>query len=216
MINVAIADDQVLFRKGMVSLINSFYDINVKLEAGSGQELIDHLEDDSIDLVLLDISMPGMNGLETLANLKINYPGIKVIIVSAHDEEKYVIKMIDLGANAYLIKNAEPDEVENAIRTVVSNDFYFNKRTLEAMKNGYKYKKEKIILSSTELLTNREKEILQLLCKEQTTPEIASSLFISERTVEGHRQNLLTKTGCRNTAGLVIFAIKEGLFNIDL
>lgn len=72
--------------------------------------------------------MPGMNGLETLANLKINYPGIKVIIVSAHDEEKYVIKMIDLGANAYLIKNAEPDEVENAIRTVVSNDFYFNKK----------------------------------------------------------------------------------------
>lgn len=214
MIRIAIADDQVLFRKGIISLVNSFDEIEVVCEANTGQELLDQLTDHPVDLVLLDISMPGLNGLQTLQLIKVSHPEIKVVMLSVHDEEKYMVKLIDAGANGYLVKNAEPQEVELAIRTIITNDFYFNVHTLQAMKNSYKYNKASIVLDPSDLPTKREKEILLLLCQEYTTPEIAEKLFISERTVEGHRNNLLQKTGCRNTAGLIIFAIKHDLFDV--
>ena len=189
----------------------------VIIEANNGIELLEKISctDEIVDVALLDISMPGMNGLETLMKIKILYPYIKNIMLTVHEEEKYIVKLIDAGANAYLAKNTEPNEVEKAIQTVVEKDFYFNAQTIEAMRNGFRYNKRKISLQAADVLTTREKEILQLICKEYSTPEIANQLFISERTVEGHRNNLLQKAYCKNTAGLVVFAIKNDLYALD-
>jgi DNA-binding NarL/FixJ family response regulator len=218
MIHIAVADDQILFRKGIISLINAIPDFTVIIEAENGQELLDQLaqSQEIADVILLDISMPVLNGLETLNKIKLQYPYIKNIMLTVHEEEKFIIKLIDAGANAYLAKNTEPDEVEKAVRTVLEKDFYFNENTIEAMRNGFKYNKQKIYLKIEDDITQREKEVLLLLCKEYTTPEIAKELFISERTVEGHRNNLLQKVGCKNTAGLIIFAIKSGLYSLDI
>ena len=141
---------------------------------------------------------------------------IKNIILTIHEEEKYINKLIEEGANAYLAKNAELDEVEKSIHAVFNQDYYFNEKTIMAMHNYVQRKKHKISYQHAEEITIREKEILQFICKEFTSAEIAEKLFISERTVNGHRNNLLAKTGCKNTAGLVLFAIKNDLFDIDL
>lgn len=218
MINIAIADDQLLFRKGMTGLLNSIQGIKVIIEAENGEELLEKIasSEEIMDVVLLDINMPVMNGLETISKIKNSYPFIKCIMLTVHEEEKYIVKLIDAGANAYLPKNSEPEELEKAIQTVVEKDFYFNDKTIEAMRNGFKYDKHKISLDITDSITNREKEILHLICKEYTAGEMAAELFISERTVNGHRNNLLLKTGCKNTAGLVVFAIKHNLYSLGI
>jgi DNA-binding NarL/FixJ family response regulator len=213
MIHLAIADDQLLFRKGMIALLREFTGIEISIEAENGKHLIDQLRryTGKLDVILLDLSMPEMNGIETMKVLKEEFPDIKVIILTVYNEDKFIITAVELGANGYLIKNAEPAEVEKSIRTVVSHDFYFDDLTLEAMKKGLFTSKQKLSLNIISELTQREKQVLELICRECTTPEIATKLFISERTVDGHRNNLLAKTGCRNTAGLVLFAVKHNL-----
>lgn len=213
MINLAIADDQLLFRKGMISLIREFKGIEVSIEADNGRHLLDQLRvyTGQIDIILLDMSMPEMNGIETMKVLKEEFPDIKVIILTVYNEDKFIITAVELGANGYLVKNADPSEVEKSIRTVVSHDFYFDDQTLEAMKKGLFTSRQKLSLNIISELTQREKQVLELICRESTTSEIAAQLFISERTVDGHRNNLLAKTGCRNTAGLVLFAVKHNL-----
>jgi DNA-binding NarL/FixJ family response regulator len=218
MINIAIADDQSLFRKGIISLLNTFHNMKVVVEAENGKELLDFLAEttETVHLALLDINMPVMNGIEAMKQLRSKYPHIKNVILTVHEEDKYINKLIEEGANAYLAKNTQPDELEKAITTVVTHDYYFNENTIRAMHNHVQGKRQRISLQPADEVTNREKETLQLICKEFTTPGIAEKLFISERTVDGHRNNLLMKTGCRNTAGLVLFAIKYNLFDINL
>jgi DNA-binding NarL/FixJ family response regulator len=217
MINIAIADDQLLFRKGIISLLNSFNNMQVLAEAENGEELLSLLDEIlvPIHIVLLDINMPVLNGIETMKKIRAKYPAIKNIILTIHEEDKYISKLIEEGANAFLAKNTQPDELETAINTVISHDFYFNEKTINAMHQHMQAKRKKIILEPVDGITSREKEILNLICREFTTPEIAQQLYISERTVDGHRNNLLLKTGCRNAAGLVLFAIKNGLFEMD-
>lgn len=213
MINLAIADDQVLFRKGMIALIREFKGIEVPIEAENGRHLIEQLRvyTGQIDVILLDMSMPEMNGIETMKVLKEEFPDIKVIILTVYNEDKFILTAVEMGANGYLVKNADPSEVEKSIRTVVSHDFYFDDMTLEAMKKGLFTSRQKLSLNIISDLTQREKQVLELICRESTTSEIAAQLFISERTVDGHRNNLLAKTGCRNTAGLVLFAVKHNI-----
>jgi DNA-binding NarL/FixJ family response regulator len=218
MINIAIADDQSLFRKGIISLLNTFSDMKVVVEAENGKELLNLLAETTatVHVALVDINMPVMNGIEAMKQVRLKYPHIKNIILTVHEEDKYINKLIEEGANAYLAKNTQPDELEKAITTVVTHDYYFNENTIRAMHTHVQGKRQRISLVAADEITNREKEILQLICKEFTTPEIAQQLFISERTVDGHRNNLLIKTGCRNTAGLVLFAIKHNLFDVNL
>jgi DNA-binding NarL/FixJ family response regulator len=218
MINIAIADDQSLFRKGIISLLNTFNGMKVVIEAENGKELLDLLAGttETIHVALVDINMPVMNGIEAMKQVRLQYPHIKNIILTVHEEDKYINKLIEEGANAYLAKNTQPGELEKAITTVVTHDYYFNENTIRAMHTHVQGKRQRISLMAADEITNREKEILQLICKEYTTPEIAQQLFISERTVDGHRNNLLIKTGCRNTAGLVLFAIKYNLFDVNL
>lgn len=216
-INIAIADDQKLFRKGMIALISSFENMEMIFEAGNGKELIEQCRTavEKPDIILLDLSMPEMNGLDALKILKVEFPSIRAIILTIHEVENFILATIQAGANGYLAKNAEPEEVELAIREVFKNDFYFTVPMLEIMRKGLTKKAQPISLDH-ERLTNREKEVLQLICKQFSSHEIAEKLFLSHRTVEGHRNNLLAKTGSRNTAGLVLFALKHQLLDIDL
>jgi DNA-binding NarL/FixJ family response regulator len=218
MINIAVAEDQVLFRKGIIALLNSFENIQVLIDAENGADLLQKLEasTETIQVIFLDINMPMLNGIETMKVVRTKYPHIKNIILTVHEEDKFINKLIEEGANAYLAKNSQPDEVEKAINTVVTHDYYFNEKTIMAMHSHVQTRQKKFSLLPIDGITTREKEIIQLICKEFTTSEIAEKLFISERTVDGHRNNLLVKTGCRNTAGLVLYAIKNELFDMNI
>ena len=216
-IRVAIADDQVLFRKGMVAIVNGFEGIQITLEVDNGRMLLDTLAtaNPRPDVVLLDLSMPELNGVETTKLIHKSYSDLKIIILSVYGEDRFVTHLMDLGVNAYLFKNVEPLEVERAIRAVVEKGFYFNEAFLTAMRNRMLVKKPRRLLTEDlpATLTPRETEVLDLICKQLTAPEIAERLCLSIRTIDGHRANLLEKTGARNTAGLVLFAIKTHLLD---
>lgn len=215
MIHVAIADDELLFRKGLKELLDDGTSIRFCLEAGNGKDLLNQLEqiDQSPDVLLLDISMPVMNGLQTFDYIREKYPAIKILMLSIHYTDNYIVTLIEKGANGYLSKNTDPDEVKKAILTVAKTDFYFNEDTIRAMHKNIAGKHRGAIMGDD--ITEREKEVLELICHELTAGEIAERLFISKRTAEGHRNSLLLKTGAKNTAGLVIYAIRHQVFSLE-
>jgi DNA-binding NarL/FixJ family response regulator len=211
-ISVAIAEDQRLFRECLIPILNSYPHIKVVLEASNGKELIHLLERTEVlpQVVLMDLSMPEMDGLTTTQYIKERYPSLRIVILSVHAEERHVVKMVGMGINGYLAKNSELEEVRQAIEAVYEKGFYFNESILRAIQAGMGKQKPKTF-SIDNNLTTREKEVLQLICQEMTAQEIANRLYISVRTVDGHRNSLLEKTGARNTAGLVIYALKNHL-----
>jgi DNA-binding NarL/FixJ family response regulator len=215
---ISLVDDQQLFRSGLAALVSSVPGFSLLSEAENGKVFLDQLESSGIlpHIALIDMEMPVMNGVELNAALQKKYPPVKVIVLSTYNQERFIGKMIEAGACGYLTKNCEIDELIKAINSTYKNGFYFNQDSLAAMRNASQYKSADIKnLSNIAIeLTAREKEVLTLLCRELSNIEIGEQLFISPRTVEGHRNNLLSKTGCRNTAGLVIFAIKNNLFQI--
>jgi DNA-binding NarL/FixJ family response regulator len=216
MINIAFAEDQLLFRKGMMVLLDTFKGMQVSIEATDGQDLLDKiaLAKEPPHIALIDINMPVLNGIETMKLMRQRYPAVKNIILTVHEEDKFIHKLIEEGANAYLAKNVTPTELEKAIRAVVEHDYYLNENTMRVMRD-FKPGKARHSQHNADDLTNREKEVLLYICQEKTSPEIAEKLFISESTVNGHRNNLLGKTGAKNTAGLVLFAIRNKLFDPD-
>ena len=215
-IKVAIADDQKLFRKGMGSLISSFDHMELLFEAENGRQLLDLCASEPIkpDVIILDLSMPVLNGLETLKILKEDFPSIRVVILTIHEAENFVLSTIQAGANGYIAKNAEPEEVELAIREVYKNDFHFTMAMLELMRTGLVKKTQSLVLENENKLTKREQEVLIFICKQHSSSEIAEKMFLSNRTIEGHRNNLLLKTGSRNTAGLVVYALKHKIIDL--
>ena len=217
---ISLIDDQQLFRSSLASLIKSVPGFTLLSEAENGKRFIEQLQaDDKLPhIALIDMEMPEMNGVELNAILQKEYPSVKTLVLSSFNQERFISKMIEAGVCGYLTKNCEIEELITAINSTHKNGFYFNKETLSAMRNASQYKSSEIknINNLPVELTEREREILLLLCKELTNIEIGEQLFISPRTVEGHRNNLLSKTGCKNTAGLVIFAIKYHLFSIGL
>ncbi|MEM9921846.1 MAG: response regulator transcription factor [Bacteroidota bacterium] len=217
-IKLAIADDQVLFLRGLKYILQDFDDIELVIEAGNGQELLDAIPENPPQVVLLDMKMPVMDGMATTKELKTHYPEIKVILLSMFDDERLITHMMEIGANGYLLKNEEPHILKEAIDSVLTKDLYFNDYVSKALLNGLQKKNDPPpSLSdghSGVSLTPREQEVLQLICQELTTAEIAKQLFLSTRTIEGHRKNLMEKAGVRNTAGLVIFAVKNDLIRL--
>lgn len=217
-ISIAIADDQLLFRQGLAALLREVEEFDLVLEANNGHDLLQQLKNISQlpQVAIIDLNMPGMNGVELNRILHHEYPSIKVVIVTMYGQERFISKMIEAGASGYLVKNCDTEELISCIRTVSKTEFYFNAAVLKAMRNALQHKTKTIRnLSNIPIeLTTREQEILDLICKEFTNPEIAEKLFLSARTVEGHRNNLLAKTGCRNTAGLVIFAVRHGIYEL--
>jgi DNA-binding NarL/FixJ family response regulator len=218
MIHLALADDEALFRKGMKLLLEDYEGISVVLEAQDGEQLLQLLDQASTlpDVLLLDMKMPNLNGVDTAKALQERFPSIKIIVLSTYFSKAFIVNMIELGAGAYLPKNATPDEVVATIREVYNNGFSYNQAVLEVIRDNMLQKsKPKMPLSFGVEITSREKEILQLICEEYTTGEIAEKLFISPRTVDGHRNNLLEKLGCKNVAGLVVYAIQHQLVKIN-
>jgi two-component system, NarL family, response regulator DegU len=207
-IRIGIADDHRLFREGIRMIMSGMKGMSIALEAASGKELIEQLKTVPVDVVLLDIEMKDMNGVETLKALSAMNPKPKVIILSMHTEARMMSYMMELGASGYLPKDVKPEELEEAIRTAHEKGVYLNEAVsmslLSGLKNSHKY------LPAIEL-SPREKEILELICLEFTAKEIGEKLFISERTVEGHRKNLCTKLEAKNTAGLVKKALQLNL-----
>jgi DNA-binding NarL/FixJ family response regulator len=215
---ISLVDDQQLFRSGLAALIRSVAGFTLLSEAENGKIFIEQLQTTGTlpHIALIDMEMPEMNGVELIAVLQKKYPSIKVLVLSTYNQERFISKMIEAGACGYLTKNCEIEELVTAINATHNNGFYFNQDTLAAMRKTAQYKSSEIknISHIAIELTAREEEILVMLCKEFSNIEIGEQLFISPRTVEGHRNNLLQKTGCHNTAGLVIFAIKNNFFQV--
>lgn len=211
-----VVDDHSLFRRGMIALLSDFNIIDNISEASNGKELIDLIEMDRsvADIILLDVNMPVMDGIEATKIIKKDYPEIKIIILSMEDDAQLVGHLVDQGVDGYLLKNADPDELELAIKMVAKNDFYFSSSLSGAVLNSLKSNKKDETEDSTIDLTSREIEVLTLTCEEYTAAEIGEKLSISARTVEGHKRKLLEKTGTKNMAGLVIFAIKNSLVEV--
>lgn len=218
-INIAIIDDHLLFRQGLISLIGNVAGFKLVMEAETGKELLEKLKqsDPLPDIILLDMKLPDMTGMELNHFLQKDFPSIKIIVLSIYGQERFIYRMIEDGACAYLLKNCDQRELITAIMTTSEVGFYFNYNAMKAMHSAGKYKNLPLrhVNNIPIELTGREKEILRLICSELTNSEIAAQLFLSIRTVEGHRNNLLMKTGCKNTAGLVIFAIRHGMFEIN-
>jgi DNA-binding NarL/FixJ family response regulator len=159
-----------------------------------------------------------MNGIELNEILQKQYPQIKIVVLSVLIQERLISKMIAAGADAYLEKNCNKDELITTINTVHTTGFYINQQTMQALQHtaNFKNKKNRELADITADITKREREVLEMICNELSAAEIAGKLYLSVRTVEGHRNNLILKTGCRNTAGLVLFAVKAGIFSLDL
>ena len=212
---VIIVDDHKLFRKGVAALLSDFNFVEVVGEAGNGIELLRILENNTLipDIILLDLRMPDMDGQEVFEIIREKYPEIKVIILTMEDDHQMITHLIQEGVNGYLLKSADPDEMEMALKKVIENDFYFSGNIMDVvMKELLNYRNEPKPMEIK--LTSRELEVLRLICKELTAGEIADQLFLSVRTVEGYKAKLLSKTQTKNMAGLVLFAVKNKLIDI--
>ena len=212
-IKLGLTDDHLLFRRGLASILATYEQIQLVLQTSSGPELLEQLQHTELDVVLLDLEMPEMNGIQTAEALREQYPDLKILILSMYDDDHFIQHLMEVGANGYLLKDAEPDEVVQAVVAAAKNGFYFSERVSKVVLQGLANKKKvKPIFRNQIRLTKRELQVLQLICKEQTNNEIGEQLFLSPRTIEGYRNRLLEKTGVRNTAGLVVFAIRNELF----
>lgn len=210
-INICIVDDHNLFRKAMVRLLKSFRRIDQVWEAQHGKELIQLLTHQVPDVVLLDLEMPVMNGVETAEYILPKYPDMKVIVLTQHDSEKFMLHMLELGVHSFLLKNAEPDELERAILSVFEKDFYHNDLISSVMRKSIAMRSEKPLFSKLGELSDREKEIFRLICEEHSLKEISLKLNISEKTIHSHKANIQAKLGVKNTVGMIKSAYENGL-----
>jgi len=210
-IRIIITDDHQLFRNGLKILLNSLPEFEVAGEASNGKEFIELLKTVQAHIVLMDINMPEMDGIEaTRKGLKIN-PDISIIALSMYGEEEYYYKMVDAGAKGFLLKDSDISEVKEAIITVTKGGSYFSQELLYHVIQKIKHREHE---TRTANLSKRETEILAKICEGLSNQEIADALFISKRTVDKHRANLLGKTNSKNTASLILFAIKNKLIEI--
>ncbi len=214
-INVVLADDEELFRVGMSHILSKDEEIKILYEASNGQELIDYLEQSELlpDIIIMDIKMPELNGVEATKTIHKEYPEISIIALTTYNTRPFIRNMIHVGASGYLVKNSPTKKVIHTIKQVYYNGFYYDKLVIDAIKGlqNLSNKNEARTIFDDEFITAREKEVLELICRQCTSQEIADRLFISKRTVEVHRKNLLNKTGVKNIAGLVIFALHNNL-----
>jgi DNA-binding NarL/FixJ family response regulator len=211
MTKILIADDHKMFRDGLRAILELEKDMEVVGEAGSAREVFLFLEKTQPDVILLDITLGDSNGIEVTKTLREKYPNLHVLVVSMHAESTYILKMLEIGAAGYILKDTGKNEMLNAVRAVAAGDSYFSQQVSAIMvaylqRKGMPPAKRK----DEVLLTRREIEVLKLIVGENSNQEIADKLFISTRTVDTHRRNLLEKLGLKNTAGLVKYAMKHG------
>ncbi|EDM43578.1 two-component response regulator [unidentified eubacterium SCB49] len=218
-INIAIADDELLFRQGLRAILSKHDDINILFDASDGKELVDELNTAKVkpEIIITDLKMPEMDGVQATKIILDTYPDIKVIALTSYFTKPFIVNMIAIGAVAYLAKNSTPALMVKTIREVHTNGFYYDEKVFGYIKNGANKRNTSINLSgfNQNMLSKRELEVLELICQQFTTVEIGEKLYISRRTVEVHRNNLLLKTDVKNVAGLVIYAIQHNLVTFD-
>lgn len=209
---VILVDDHKLFRDGLKLLLNNSGKVNVIIEASNGIEFLNIIENNQDAIVFMDIQMPELNGIETTKLALKKYPDLKIIVLTMFGEDEYYYQMIEAGVKGFLLKNADIDEVLNSIETVAKGENCFSKELLyQIIQNLSQAKRTDYNVPN---LSEREIEILQLICEGLSNQEIADKLFISKRTVDTHRSNVLEKTGTNNTASLVMYSIKQGIIKI--
>jgi DNA-binding NarL/FixJ family response regulator len=207
-IRILLADDHDLVRAGFRSLVQSFPGVEVVGEAGDGRAAIRQIETHRPHVVLMDIMMPGLNGLEATARIVKEFPKVRVIILSMNAAEEYVLKAMRVGAAGYLLKDGNPAELEQAIRAVARGETFLTSKVSQHVVSGYV---QRIAPTDTDKLTSRQREILQLIAEGSTTKEIAKKLDISVKTVETHRMQLMERLDIHDIAGLVRYALRVGL-----
>ena len=212
LIKVAIADDHKIFRKGVILSLRPYNNIKFVQEADNGQQLIDGIEESKPDVILMDLRMPLKDGIETTKYVTKVYPNIYVLALTMFEDERFVSHMMEIGANGYLLKSAEPQEIKKAIVEVSSKGYYLNNFVNRILlKNSHA--KHKIVPNPNNetTLTPRERDVIRYICMEFTAQEIAQKLDISPRTVEAIKDRLMERFGAKNTAGLVFYAVKNNL-----
>jgi DNA-binding NarL/FixJ family response regulator len=215
-VQIGIAEDQTLFRQGLVGILNGLDNVKVVLEAENGQDFMDKMKKSKVDIAFLDYKMPILNGAKTAKMISELYPKVKILFISMYNEEEFIISAIENGANGYITKDESVDEIELAIESLMSTGYYMNDGTSKLLlgnllSNGTlspKFRNSGDVLSELEIL------VMKLICQEYSTREIAEMIFRGVRTVEGIRSNILKKTGAKNSNGIVMYAVKKGIVDI--
>lgn len=211
-IKVAIADDHKIFRKGVVLSLRPYTNIRFVQEAEHGDDLLAGLKESEPDVILMDLRMPGKDGIETTKIVSKQYPHIRIIILTMYEDERFVYHMMENGANGYLLKNAEPQEIRKAIMDVHEKGYYLNNFVNRILlKRSHSRNKVIPSLNNEITLSDKERDVLRFICMEFTAQEIAQKMEISPRTVEAIKDRLMERFGSKNTAGLVFFAVKNNL-----
>lgn len=207
---IALVDDHTLFRSGLRGLLENMLGCQVVAEASSGEEFLAMLQGLEVDVVFMDFSMGGMDGAQTTEEALARRPELRIITLSMFGEESYYSRMVKAGAKGFLLKDSAIDEVAEALQCVMGGGSYFSAQLLQSIRRNL----HSPLQGQEDPISEREKEILVAICQGLSNQEIADQLFISKRTVDKHRANILEKTGCKNTASLVVFAIRNGIVEI--
>ncbi|MGB0807241.1 MAG: response regulator [Salibacteraceae bacterium] len=211
MTKIYIADDHQIFIDGIISLLHDVSNLEVVGYANNGKELLDALQVNEVNLVLLDVNMPVMDGKKALEKIVVTHPHIKVLMLTMHDSALQIEKLMKAGAHGYLLKNTGKEELTSAIAALMNNQSYYSQEVSQKVMEGMMRKQQQSNTVNTVELTPREKEVLVEIANELTTTEIAEKLCISHHTVESHRKNLISKLQVRGATGLVKYAILNGL-----
>lgn len=213
-IKVAIADDHKIFRKGVILSLRPYTNIEFVLEAENGDELINSLEQNKPDVILMDLRMPGKDGIETTKIISKKYPEIHILILTMYEDERFVTHLMENGANGYLLKSADPAEIRKAIIEVSVKGYYLNNFVNRILLKKTQSKNKPIPSLNNDIQINeKEKQVIKLLCMEYTAQEIAKEMDISPRTVEAIKDRLMERFGVKNSVGLVFYAMKNSLID---
>lgn len=207
-VKIMIVDDHQMFIDGIKSLLRKEEYLQIVSEYLCAEDALEQLEKDTVDIVITDISMPGMSGIELIKTIKSTYSNLKVLVLSMHNDKEVVSEIMMSEADGYILKNTGKQELIEALTRITDNGTYYSKEVLSVMVN--KVKKERKIEAETNELTDREVKVLELICQEYSSQEIADKLFIGRRTVDTHRQNILRKTKVKTIVGLIKYGIRNG------
>ena len=210
-LSIILVDDHKLFREGLKSLLENFSYIGHIKEASNGREFLQLLDNTTPDVVFMDIEMPEMDGITATRKAIDAYPDLNMVALSMYGNENYYTQMINAGAKGFILKNSGIQDVENAIQNVMSGNNYFSQEIFQRLIQGLGRKQQKSVNPE---LSAREEEIVFLICKGLSNQEIADKLYLSKRTVDKHRENILSKTHSKNTAGIVMYAVKNGIVEV--
>jgi two-component system, NarL family, response regulator DegU len=214
-IDIYVVDDHQIFRWALCQMVATFPRIGRVGEAENGQKCLELVAQRQPHVVLLDLEMPVMNGVDCAEQLVLKYPDVKVIILTMHDSEKYMLHMMEIGVHSFLLKNTDPDELERAIYSVVDKDFYHNDLLVSVLRKSMrnKLKSKRPDFSPSAVLTEREQEVLRMICEEKSIKEIALQLDVTEKTIHTHKINIQNKLEVKSTVGMVRVAYELGVIS---